>query len=340
MCTISCLVAFLGFIGRIGLLETLLTTLSFNIGWNLSYYLNFNLQYARSENKILFDDFGTDNIYLFGSFFALFMMIMLSCKPALLAENKAYVMNRISGLLSLMGTAFVFATFALTGHVYPVRFKSLANNLSSMNTIYAMSTSVVCSYIFSALFNKGNVGIREAMLGTITGGVLVGSVAAFPYNLTIALTVGAIAGLISAFWLSFIHPRINNSSVFDSHGILGSFWLASIFGGVVFAPSLIQQYVNYGIGENLYGTTLFGDTEYNFVTNSAGFHLVYAGIAAGVGSAFGGITGIIMLCFRNTEDDFNDAALFVRGDYGLYVPEKGEENDRQESANHLKADNQ
>lgn len=165
MATISCLVAFIGFIGRIGLLETFITTISFTVGWNLDYYLNVNLQMARSPNKILFDDFGTDNIYLFGSSFALFMMIMLNCKPAKIADNSSYVMNRISGLLGLIGTAFVFATFALTGHIFSDRQNVLTTNflslnLESLNIIYALSASVIGSYIFSALFNGGHVGIR------------------------------------------------------------------------------------------------------------------------------------------------------------------------------------
>ena len=119
----------------------------------------------RSPNKILFDDFGTDNIYLFGSSFALFMMIMINCKPASIADNSSYVMNRISGLLGLVGTAFVFATFALTGHIFVDRQNTtttnfLSLNLESLNIVYALSASVIGSYIFSALFNGGYVGIR------------------------------------------------------------------------------------------------------------------------------------------------------------------------------------
>lgn len=266
MATISCLVAFLGFIGRIGLFETFLTTISFTVGWNLNYYENINLQINRAPTKVLFDDFGTDNIYLFGSSFALFMMIMLNCKPAKI-DSSSYVMNRISGLLGLVGTAFVFATFALTGHIYIDRQNDLTTNflslnLESLNNIYALSSSVVGSYIFSALFNKGRVGIREAMLGTVTGGVLIGCVSGFLYNMAIAISVGSFAGLLSAFWFSFLHPKLlNRTNVFDSHGVLGGFWITSLFGGVVFAPSLIQVYANYGFGENLYGAdTLFGKT--------------------------------------------------------------------------------
>lgn len=68
--------------------------------------------------------------------------------------------------------------------------------------------------------------------------------------------------------------------------------------------------------------------------SAAGWQLVYAGISAGIGMAFGLGTGIIMVIMRNYEDDFNDAALFIRGDYGLYVQQK-DENIVQESAANL-----
>ena len=42
-CSISLLVSLTSVIGRIGLINTLITTIIFNIGWNLSYYLNYNI---------------------------------------------------------------------------------------------------------------------------------------------------------------------------------------------------------------------------------------------------------------------------------------------------------
>lgn len=64
--------------------------------------------------------------------------------------------------------------------------------------------------------------------------------------------------------------------------------------------------------------------------------MVYAAISTGIGMAFGLGTGIIMLIMRNYDDDFNDAALFVRGDYGLYVPQKEDINAVQDSAANIK----
>lgn len=43
MCSISTLVAFTGFIGKIGLIEILTSTVIFNVGWNLAYYCNFRV---------------------------------------------------------------------------------------------------------------------------------------------------------------------------------------------------------------------------------------------------------------------------------------------------------
>lgn len=44
-CSISLLVALSGVIGKIGMVNTLLAAITFNIGFNLNYYLNFLIYY-------------------------------------------------------------------------------------------------------------------------------------------------------------------------------------------------------------------------------------------------------------------------------------------------------
>ena len=157
--TIGCLVAFTGVIGRVGLFESFWITIIFNIGFNLCYYVNVHLNFTRSVNPIAFDDFGTNHIYVYASFFALILMIFLNCKPAK-ADNHTYVMNRISSVLALMGTAFIFATFIFTGYLFPMTRNPISDNYAAMNIIFAMSASVIGTYITSAIFRRGNVGVR------------------------------------------------------------------------------------------------------------------------------------------------------------------------------------
>lgn len=81
MSTISLMVAFTGFIGKIGLFESFITTIMFNIGWNLTYYVNFHITLTTSPNILFFDDFGIYSVYIYGAFFGLIMVLFLACKP-------------------------------------------------------------------------------------------------------------------------------------------------------------------------------------------------------------------------------------------------------------------
>ena len=151
-------------------------------------------------------------------------------------------------------------------------------------------------------------------------------------NMAISVSLGLFAGFVSAFWYSVVHPKLNKTSVFDSHGLLGAFLIVSIFGSLVFAPALLGVYSNLGL---ISGT--FVDANFTIGDTAAGFQLVYAAIAAGVGIFFGILSGIFGIIIRSSDDDFNDAGLFVQGDYGLYNPKKHHEKEvvQQDSAGNL-----
>lgn len=76
-CSISLLVALTSVIGRIGILNTFITTVIFNIGFNLSYYLNFNIYYRSSPAGQLFimDDLQGSRVFAFGAGFGLALVI-------------------------------------------------------------------------------------------------------------------------------------------------------------------------------------------------------------------------------------------------------------------------
>ena len=60
------------------------------------------------------------------------------------------------------------------------------------------------------------------------------------------MVVGAIAGIINAFWNQIVHPRINRYSIEDSMGIIGAVLLPSLFGGVAFMPIMYKIYIMTG----------------------------------------------------------------------------------------------
>ncbi len=78
-CSISLLVALSGVIGKIGLVNTLLSTFLFNIGFNLNYYLNYAICYKNGSGttiSYIMDDFQGSRVFMFGAGFGLALLIL------------------------------------------------------------------------------------------------------------------------------------------------------------------------------------------------------------------------------------------------------------------------
>jgi hypothetical protein len=106
-----------------------------------------------------------------------------------------------------------------------------------------LSASVISTYSFSILFDE-KIGIREAILGTLTGAVMYGSVAGTCINISAAISVGIFSGLISALFYSKIYVKINKDHIYDSMGGLLMFGV-SLLGTFFIAPIVLKTYWNY-----------------------------------------------------------------------------------------------
>lgn len=77
--SISLLVALSSVIGKIGLLNTFIASILFNIGWNLNYYLNYMIYFQQAQNTYTFwimDDFQGSRVFMFGAGFGLAMLLI------------------------------------------------------------------------------------------------------------------------------------------------------------------------------------------------------------------------------------------------------------------------
>ena len=78
-----------------------------------------------------------------------------------------------------------------------------------MNLYFGMAASVIFTYASSAFFGKGTLGIRELLLGTFSGGIIIGTIAGTISNIGVVLLFGSIAGFFSGWWLNIVQPKIN-----------------------------------------------------------------------------------------------------------------------------------
>jgi hypothetical protein len=177
---------------------------------------------------------------------------------------------------------------------------------------FALSASVISTYSFSILLGKDfKIGIREAILGTIAGGIMYGPVAGTTVNISAPICLGIVAGFISAVYFCVIFPRINKSKIYDSMGLFGNGLIVAFLGTFVLAPIIIRALYN---GETKMQTLDGGST---LTGGAAGFVLIYVGISVGIGLASGLFVGLFASIFnRYLQKEFDDNIIFDR-EYGL-----------------------
>lgn len=113
----------------------------------------------------IFDDYGATYIYVFGSCFGIVPAFVLASKR-FFNEQSDKVDKKESVYVSMIGTGFIFATFPFTGILYPdIQLSNsnssvIRNYLGPLNIYFAMTASVICTYISSLIFGKGKVGVR------------------------------------------------------------------------------------------------------------------------------------------------------------------------------------
>jgi ammonia channel protein AmtB len=180
-----------------------LITFIYNIGWTFSFYLSqyISTKFAPASPPypVVFDDNGTNYVYVFAGFFALITSLILNCRKG----KSSPLGTRHSAYIGMIGTGFIFAAFPFTGILWPSQ--AAANPYrrfeSPINIYFALTASVICTYISAAIFGKLKIGVRQSLVGILSGGVMVSVVSGTIYNIGACIAVGAFSGFISGFWL-------------------------------------------------------------------------------------------------------------------------------------------
>lgn len=245
---ISIMVVMSATVGRLNLNQIVKFTSIFQIFWNLNYYLLIWFLVVKNDhnsasalNPYFFDMFGTTYVYLFAAFFGLpFSCLLRKQKfPEIHPRNE---FNRLSLLLSQIGTGFIIALFVFTSS-YVIKYSyygnSLGENVGRFSILFGMLGSIVGTYVGSAVVGRGRVGYKEALTGTITGGIVMGAAAPLIYNIGIVIMIGFVTGIICGIYMRTMHVKINKNNVKDTLGLFGPFTIASIIGSLIVLPSAV-----------------------------------------------------------------------------------------------------
>ena len=314
-CCLSQLVALHAFFGKINLLATLLFSFIFQCGWVFTFYLCISIA-RNSPADIIYDDYLAANVYVFGSIFGVVLAAILPKPDSNHEEARA---TRISTILALVGTFFVFASFACSTFFFPQRLlvalgttSFFGFNAGTMNMFFAMSASMISSLVITLLVSQ-RVNIRVVIWASIMGAILFSSVGNTADNITIPISTGFVAGIISGIFIEVINPKINRNSIFDSYGLLGTFLVNSILAAFFIAPLVLIGMTNTGANFLSLGNVALSNRD------QAGWVLIYFALSLGFGAVTAAGAGLFIRCLSSgeREDDLLDFKIFDN-DYGLY----------------------
>lgn len=266
LCAISQLILYLGFIGRTPIYRVIFLSFIFVTVWNLNYFLCISLVPRSADNRFM-DDYAISMVYIFGGVIGL--ILALDVKSFIVKRRAPETQPIFSKLIGLIGTFFVFFSFAFT---YSITGLQDSNPPSTNRTIFypegcigvffAMSASVMSSYAFSILVSKSKkIGLSTALLSTISGGIMFGPYAAYPVNIGIPLAIGVMAGAKSALYTQFFLPFVNSQRVYDSLGVFGSILLSSFLGTFVVSPIVNASHAFYNLTPPALGSTAVASTK-------------------------------------------------------------------------------
>lgn len=213
--------------------------------------------------------------------------------------------------MSLIGTACILSTFVFTSNGL-ITYSYLGQNLKRFSMFFAIIGSVAGTYIGSALSGKGSVGYKEVLVGTITGGILMGGPAPALMNIGISIAVGLVGGIISGLTMNRIQKKINKNNLYDVLGLFGPFIISAILGSIVVPIMTLHIYYNQQNSDIEY-KKIFGTV---FPFTLIPYQLIYPGISAAFGLIGGALSGILCRMEKDTFGFMTSGRYFIN-DFGL-----------------------
>jgi len=170
---------------------------------------------------------GTYAEHMFGAYFGLAIAYVLG------VPKDGPKMGTVPDLFSLIGTLFLWIYWPsfVSGAAIP---DSAQQQMAIVNTILALSASTIITFCLSTLFSHdGRFRPVDIQNATLAGGVAIGCSANLDLNAFGAVTIGLIAGTVSAFGFNFIQPWLEkNFGLHDSCGIHNLHAMPSVVGAV------------------------------------------------------------------------------------------------------------
>jgi ammonium transporter Rh len=253
------------------------------------------------------DHGGAMNVFLFGAVFGLGVSMIF--KKGNLDDSRNYI-SRTSGVFALLGTLFLWIYWPSWNAAFVTGNQRLR---AHMNTILSLTGSCITTFFASTFLTNGKFSIKHILYGTISGGVMMGSIADSLVLPWISFFLGCFSGAVTVFGIYYVTPLMNNSKIQDNLGVLFVYGIPGFLSGIVSACIAGTASMAYYGKEDIYKVFPLWDTRSrNYI---AGYQLAVIIVVVSYALVVGLFTGALLnySCFENIVNLFDDGEIFNTG---------------------------
>jgi ammonium transporter Rh len=220
-------VAFGGLIGRVGPKDILIIGMINIIGYTLNEEI--------VKNRIgMIDAGGSAIVHTYGAYFGVTVCLILSSKikPCTTIQT-----SYLSNIFGFIGTLFLWLYWPSFNYGITA-MNSFEQNQIVVNTVLALTGSLIGTYIMSALSLNTGLEMEIILNATLSGGVVIGAPCSVIYRPAVSILIGFTTGIISCLCFHNLTPKLlkciglyDTCGIHNLHGIpglLGGIWSAII----------------------------------------------------------------------------------------------------------------
>lgn len=254
---------------------------------------------------------GSMYVHTFGAYFGIAASYFFQSKRAIKDEHKRCGGSYESQLIAMMGTLFLW--------MYWPSFNGALASASQqqrviVNTVLAISSSCVAAIGFCRLLLQ-ELDMEVVLNATLAGGVAVGSASDLVVTGGIAMVIGGLAGIISAFGFLRISEFLRvKAGLHDTCGVHNLHGIPGIMGGLIGAISASFADASFQDMSSIEET--FPAIKDGRTTSEQGYYQLAAlGVTLVISLAGGAFSGLIASVFFPVEELFDDKEHFREVEY-------------------------
>jgi len=324
----SVLVAAGGVIGRCGPKDLLIIMTIHMIGYTLNEKLVFT-------SIGMIDAGGSATIHTYGAYYGLTVCLVLAKKAKPITNIK---ISYISNITAFIGSLFLWIYWPSFNYGL-VAQNSFEQNLIVVNTVLALTGSVLGTYAVSALgFGRG-LEMENILNATLAGGVVIGAPCQFIYRPGVALFIGCSTGMISALCFHHLTPKLLDClGLYDTCGIHNLHGIPGVLGGIWSA--IIIAFYNTGYDAEIaaqYSNGHFLFPVNNTFLEQGGLQIAGTACSWAMGICFGIVGGFVVSFFYKEKPKYFylDTEYFDNANFReIYRGDSGENNYLDQKAAH------